>query len=336
MLPIIPGPKPAAGGTLTGVDQHRARIGRRARGARPRTQGRGLDPSDGLDGEPRDRTAGLAGDDHAGDATRSPSVPQDGGAPRCSRWSEIRKAHRVLGSPVLELRLAPTATSRLVGFYFVRPPTSSRASRRLPGRSRSAPRRKKAVLTLRAANTVKLDDVRTWVRAIRRAMAARGGAGLGAGRVDRDEPATAGRVVRDGPRGLGEQRVVAALADAVAGVDLRAPLANQDRAGREPSGPRRPSPRAAWPWSHGRCASSRRPSCVPWSERVAGGYSALGGGLGASASAGLRRRRLGRASSFFDAAAARAFGQRDVGDLDQRVQLAVALASWRSRSWAGT
>src|SRR5205823_4945622 len=99
--------------------------------------------------------------------------PEDGGAPRLFPLEEIRKAHRVLGSPVLELRLAPSSTHRLVGFYFVRPPDLEPAGTTAPRRLQKRTARKRAVLTLRAANTIKLDDVRTWVRAIRRAKAAR-------------------------------------------------------------------------------------------------------------------------------------------------------------------
>ena len=98
--------------------------------------------------------------------------PQDGGAPRLFALTEIRRAHRVLGSPVLELRLAPTATQRLVGFYFVRPPSLEPPPSTTPRPLQKRTARKRAVLTLRAANTVKLDDIRTWVRAIRGAMAA--------------------------------------------------------------------------------------------------------------------------------------------------------------------
>jgi hypothetical protein len=101
-------------------------------------------------------------------------MPMDRGAPRSFPLGEIKKAHRVMGSPVLELRLAPTATQRLVGFYFVRPPDLN------PGRNSTTPRplqkrnaRKRAVLTLRVGNDAKRDDIKGWVSAIRAAMAAR-------------------------------------------------------------------------------------------------------------------------------------------------------------------
>lgn len=99
--------------------------------------------------------------------------PEDGGAPRVYQFDQIRKVHRVLGSPVLELVLAPTAPQRLVGFYFVRPPNlepSSKSTTPRPLQKRTA--RKRAILTLRAANDRKVEDIRTWVGAIRRAMGA--------------------------------------------------------------------------------------------------------------------------------------------------------------------
>ena len=98
--------------------------------------------------------------------------PADGGGHRTFALAEIRKVHRVLGSPVLELRLAPTAVHRLVGFYFVRPPSldgSSSGGR--PVRRRTA--RKKAVLSLRVGNEVKKEEIRRWVEALRRAIDSR-------------------------------------------------------------------------------------------------------------------------------------------------------------------
>jgi hypothetical protein len=101
--------------------------------------------------------------------------PEDGGAPRVFELDQIRKVHRVLGSPVLELVLAPTAPQRLVGFYFVRPPDLEPTKTTTPRPLQKRTARKRAVLTLRAANDRKVEDVRTWVRAIRRAMGARQG-----------------------------------------------------------------------------------------------------------------------------------------------------------------
>jgi len=52
---------------------------------------------------------------------------------------------------------------------------------------------------------------------------------LRVGEDDVDELAAAARAELDGAVGLGEQRVVLAEADVVAGVELRAALANDDR-----------------------------------------------------------------------------------------------------------
>ena len=99
-------------------------------------------------------------------------LPADGGARRVFPLDEIRKVHRVIGSPVLELRMASTATTRLVGFYFIRPPDLATE----PGaRMKRRTARRRAVLTLRVANQGKRDEIRDWVTAIRRAMEKRGG-----------------------------------------------------------------------------------------------------------------------------------------------------------------
>ena len=98
--------------------------------------------------------------------------PADGGGRRTFALSDIRKAHRVLGSPVLELRLAPAAVHRLVGFYFVRPPSlEGSGPRGRPVSRRTA--RKNAVLSLHVGNEAKKEEIRRWVEAIRRAIDAR-------------------------------------------------------------------------------------------------------------------------------------------------------------------
>jgi hypothetical protein len=95
-------------------------------------------------------------------------LPLDGGAPRSFPLDEIRKIHRVVGSPVLEIKMAPTAQHRLVGFYFIRPPTLSTE----PGaRMKKRSARRHAILTLRVANEAKRNEIRDWVAAIRRAKA---------------------------------------------------------------------------------------------------------------------------------------------------------------------
>ena len=97
-------------------------------------------------------------------------LPLDGGARRSFPIDEIRKVHRVVGSPVLEIKLAPTAQHRLVGFYFIRPPDLSTE----PGaRRKKRTARRQAVLALRVANHAKVEEIRDWVVAIRRAKAKR-------------------------------------------------------------------------------------------------------------------------------------------------------------------
>jgi hypothetical protein len=97
-------------------------------------------------------------------------IPLDGGARRSFPLSDIRKVHRVIGSPVLEIRLASTASARLVGFYFIQPPDLATE----PGaRMKKRTARRRAVLTLRVANQGKRDEIRDWVEAIRKAMSKR-------------------------------------------------------------------------------------------------------------------------------------------------------------------
>jgi hypothetical protein len=99
-------------------------------------------------------------------------LPMDGGARRSFPLAEIRKVHRVVGSPVLEIRMAPPATTRLIGFYFIRPPDLATE----PGaRMKKRTARRRAVLTLRVANQGKRDEIRDWVAAIRKAMSKPGG-----------------------------------------------------------------------------------------------------------------------------------------------------------------
>jgi hypothetical protein len=99
-------------------------------------------------------------------------LPLDGGAPRSFPLDEIRKVHRVVGSPVLELKMAPPAEHRLVGFYFIQPPSLSTE----PGaRMKKRTARRHAILALRVANQGKRDEIRDWVTAISRAKAKRAG-----------------------------------------------------------------------------------------------------------------------------------------------------------------
>jgi hypothetical protein len=84
----------------------------------------------------------------------------------------IRRAHRVRGSPVLELKLAGANGPKLVGFYFVRPPSlEMQQEGRLFARGRA---RRDAAVTLVTSNLSKKDEVARWVEAIRGAQRGRG------------------------------------------------------------------------------------------------------------------------------------------------------------------
>ena len=102
--------------------------------------------------------------------------PEDGGAPRVYQFDQIRKVHRVLGSPVLESAARPDGPAA-AGGLLLRPAAEPRAvveEHDAPAlQKRTA--RKRAILTLRAANDRKVEDIRTWVGAIRRAMGAQRG-----------------------------------------------------------------------------------------------------------------------------------------------------------------
>ena len=81
----------------------------------------------------------------------------------------IRRAHRAMGTPVLELNLQPNAGPgpRVVGFYFVQPPSlEAQADSGFFGRRRL---RRDAAFTLFRWNSVKKAEVARWVEAIRRA-----------------------------------------------------------------------------------------------------------------------------------------------------------------------
>jgi hypothetical protein len=84
----------------------------------------------------------------------------------------IRRVRRVMGSPVLELRLKGSeAGPSPVGFYFAQPPSlKAQEDARLLGRNRA---KREAAMTLVQWNAVKKDEVAGWVRNIKAAQ--RGG-----------------------------------------------------------------------------------------------------------------------------------------------------------------
>lgn len=77
---------------------------------------------------------------------------------------EIRRAHRVLGSPVLEILLSRAEEPRVVGFYFVEPPGLAVPERPRIGKRRSAKRA--AIVELMGSNPGKKPEIKEWVRRI--------------------------------------------------------------------------------------------------------------------------------------------------------------------------
>jgi hypothetical protein len=81
------------------------------------------------------------------------------------RLDQVAGVKRLRGTPVLEVRLKATEAIRLVGFYFVEPP-----SLEIPRNSspfvRSRTMKRKAVTKLRLANPDLKSEIEQWVRAI--------------------------------------------------------------------------------------------------------------------------------------------------------------------------
>jgi len=90
--------------------------------------------------------------------------PADGGRPREYAYAQMRRVRRVRGSPVLEVKLLPTADLKIVGFFFVQPPSLDPAQS--PGKIMRKRRvRMAAVGKLHRWNAVKKDEIEDWVRA---------------------------------------------------------------------------------------------------------------------------------------------------------------------------
>jgi hypothetical protein len=80
----------------------------------------------------------------------------------------IKKVRRVLGSPVLEVRVDRSKEMPPVfGFYFVAPPTLAAPEGARFKRERA--RRRSAAATLMSANPGKKEQIRAWVAAIQAA-----------------------------------------------------------------------------------------------------------------------------------------------------------------------
>jgi hypothetical protein len=84
------------------------------------------------------------------------------------RVSEMKRVHRVRGSPVLEISVQSPGLPPIVGFYFVKPPSLKDDDRTLNVLQRHSAR-KKALNALRTANAYKKEEIERWVRAIREA-----------------------------------------------------------------------------------------------------------------------------------------------------------------------
>ncbi len=84
-------------------------------------------------------------------------------------FTAVRKARRVRGTPVLEIRVAIPEQPAVVAFYFVRPPNLNPPDdlriRFLPKRKV----RKDAITQLRQANLRKKAEIGAWADAIERA-----------------------------------------------------------------------------------------------------------------------------------------------------------------------
>lgn len=83
-------------------------------------------------------------------------------------FDQVRKARRVRGSPVLELVLRPSGGPRLVGFYFVQPP--SLQAQDDSGMFKKRKLRRDAAFSLMRLNAVKKDEIERWVDAVQEAL----------------------------------------------------------------------------------------------------------------------------------------------------------------------
>jgi hypothetical protein len=89
--------------------------------------------------------------------------PTSGAPETLFRHQEVKRAHRVMTSPVLELKLSGDHP-RLVGLYFIEPPPLTPPGPQLFGRRRA---RRQAVTTLIGSNASRRDLIDEWVRRIR-------------------------------------------------------------------------------------------------------------------------------------------------------------------------
>ena len=193
--------------------------------------------------------------------------------------TEMQRPKRVKGSPILMVSHAASGDVRRVAFYFSQPPPLRPPE---PG-SMSLP---ESGLGGRPAGpfgafrrTSKRRHMRTNLGYLTTANAGHKAGDPSVGGRDRRADARrlnrysvgwtdanlrpAGIVELHDARTQGEQRVVAALADAVAGVDPCPALAHDDGAGGNRLAAERLHAEALAHWNRGRSGTSRRPSCVP-------------------------------------------------------------------------
>lgn len=85
------------------------------------------------------------------------------------RLADVRRVRRVIGSPILDIRLRSATGPSRYGFYFVQPPSLQPQEGLRPTRPRTA--RRKAAVQLMVSNPLKKDEIKRWVKAMRTAMA---------------------------------------------------------------------------------------------------------------------------------------------------------------------
>src|SRR5581483_8398437 len=151
---------------------------------------------------------------------------------------DLRKARRVLGSPVLIVTHAAGARTERVAFYFVQPPplepvapesTDRRGMLSMARQTRRKTRRINAGY-LGTWNQAKKRELVEWQEAIRAAIREAWAVRL-LGRLDGGEAPSPRGLERDHSVDQREQRVVASAADAGSRVDAGSPLAHDDRPG---------------------------------------------------------------------------------------------------------
>lgn len=83
--------------------------------------------------------------------------------------AKIRGVRRVFGSPVLEISFVQPHEFRVMGFYFIKPPSLARDdTSAIIFKKRGA--KKQSVVKLRTWNPLKKDEIADWVAAIKAAQ----------------------------------------------------------------------------------------------------------------------------------------------------------------------